>query len=1151
MRFLIAKEFFKNIPKEKIEYFYSEINKHKKTIFEAPKGFWVKKLRKNLYEFRVNSGDRILFEFREISRLGYGKKELVLLSYDKHDIVIKKGDRKDRKNLELEDFEIEKTGEIFENVEITEEEAEKIYKRINSKIMYEITSDSDLKELIKNEDEYSYFYLNDQQYEILNDEEFPLFLKGSAGSGKTTVAIRKAMELEEYQEYKVGYITFTRSLKEKAYGMYKKFRNSEDEKMVEFYSLEELYEKELNKKPVGFKMFNKFIYNYNPQPYPKGVENLELYQEIRGIIKGIMSKNGKGNWERNLNNAMIPKEDYLSLNKKYTIYDVKKRDEIYEFAKKYQNWLEERNYFDENDLAREVILKKESKFDYIICDEVQDLTEIEIYMLTKLVKIRGNVFLAGDIHQIINPTYFSFSRVKSLFYKDNYVEKALSKNYRSQKKIVDLANQLTKLRAEYIGKLGEDYKEVSILDEKDIFIDKIDYDFLKKLEENTTIVLVPTDETKEKLRKKIPEIENKILTVQDIKGLEFDSVVLYNFGSELKKYWKKIFNGEAKTNQLYRYYFNLLYVGITRARKRLLLMEEERKNNYLLEKLEDFLVPLAIEGKLAFTSKSGEADFLKEGKEFLSQGLYLEAISAFEKAGANKYLKKAKEQLEAERFFDENGEEETIKYIVEKDDSISKYLEKYVVNDKVGDYAFERKNYKKAKKYYIKSENHEKLSEIFELNGELKKSLEEAKKSGIEELVKRLEEKIEINNQAIKVAENIRSLPDNKKGLERYSLVEYNELDKKYITKTIKKNIGEICIILNGRFKEEVKDKKLYNIKSPTKLLIKLYYVEGSKNAVNYLLENFSNKLNIEALVSVLDSGNIIEKYISNTKKQINLNKLLLIASKNNKIKNVKKLIDLGGDINTKINDGKTPLYFAILNENLEMVKLLTEYEANLEELYEDKEEELTPLKLSIKIKNNEIFDFLIEHEIDLNHKFPIILAVEKNNYYAVKKLVEKGVKLDLIEEAKSKLIKEEERPLILAIFNQNYKIVKLLIDGGAKLKKGKAKYSPAIITIANKDIEGLRLLLKKGYKLTKKEIEIISRQSIGEMSNLVLEYELGSDYKEVLEKNMEDIISYRYKKSKINPKEKIVKKYDFEEYKTATLTKNKILKTLKEELKK
>ncbi|RUA08908.1 MAG: hypothetical protein DSY38_01160, partial [Fusobacteria bacterium] len=530
MRFLIAKEFFKNIPKEKIEqvknrieYFYSEINEHKKTIFEAPKGFWVKKLRKNLYEFRVNSGDRILFEFREISRLGYGKKELVLLSYDKHDIVIKKGDRKDRKNLELEDFEIEKTGEIFENVEITEEEVEKIYKRISSKIMYEITSDSDLKELIENEDEYSYFYLNDQQYEILNDEEFPLFLKGSAGSGKTTVAIRKAMELEEYQEEKVGYITFTRSLKEKAYEMYRKFRNSEDEKMVEFYSLEELYEKELNKKPTGVKIFDKFIYEYNPR-LPKGIEELELYQEIRGIIKGSMSSKGKGNWERDLNNAMIPKEDYLSLNKKYTIYDSKKRDEIYEFAKVYQNWLEDNNYFDENDLAREVILKKEPKFDYIICDEVQDLTEIEIYMLTKLVKNREYVFLAGDIHQIINPTYFSFSRVRSLFYKDNYVEKALSKNYRSQKKIVDLANQLTKLRAEYIGKLGEDYKEISILEEKDIFIDKIDYDFLKKLEENTTIVLVPTDETKNKLRKKIPEIENKILTVQDIKGLEFDSV---------------------------------------------------------------------------------------------------------------------------------------------------------------------------------------------------------------------------------------------------------------------------------------------------------------------------------------------------------------------------------------------------------------------------------------------------------------------------------------------------------------------------------------------------------------------------------------------------------------------------------------------------
>jgi hypothetical protein len=49
------------------------------------------------------------------------------------------------------------------------------------------------------------------------------------------------MELEERQDLKVGYITFTHPLKEKACEMYEKFRDPNNKKMVEFYSLEEYF----------------------------------------------------------------------------------------------------------------------------------------------------------------------------------------------------------------------------------------------------------------------------------------------------------------------------------------------------------------------------------------------------------------------------------------------------------------------------------------------------------------------------------------------------------------------------------------------------------------------------------------------------------------------------------------------------------------------------------------------------------------------------------------------------------------------------------------------------------------------------------------------------------------------------------------------
>jgi ankyrin repeat protein len=1127
MRFLITRNFFKNIPKEKIkqvkeriQYFYKEILENKKMIFDIPKGFWVKKLRENLYEFRVNSGDRVLFEFKDIKRVGYGEKVLVLLLFSAHDLAVKNGIRQNKiKSLKIEKLKIEKNIDKLD--ERIEEDLDITYNKINSKIVYEITSDENLLEFIQNEDEYTYYYLNDEQYEILNSE-FPLFLKGSAGSGKTTVAIRKTMELEERQDLKIGYITFTHPLKEKANEMYEKFRDSNSKKMVEFYSLEELYEKQLREKPTGLKIFEKFIYEHNPT-IPKGAENLELYQEIRGTIKGSMGARGVGNWDRDLRKELIPQEDYLALNKKYTVYSEEVRKEIYIIALIYQNWLTEKNYLDENDLARRVILSKKEIFDCIICDEVQDLTEIEIYMLKTLVKNGENLLLSGDIHQIINPTYFSFSRVKSLFYKGKYVEKQLEKNYRSQKKIVNLANKLSDLRGEYIGRLGEDYKEASILEGTDVYIYKKDNEFLKKLEENTTIILVPTILMKEALRAELPKIANKILTVQDIKGLEFDSVVLYNFATELKKYWEIIFSGKAKTNQLYRYYFNLLYVGLTRAKKRLLFMEED-ENICLLEKLKDYLVPITLEGERDFTLKSGELDFLKEGKELLNQKLFAEAIVAFEKAGAEEYVKKAEDELAADKFFIEYDEEKTIEYIVNNDDSLSYCLEKRVVIDRIGDYAFEKKHYKKAKKYYEKSKNYEKLSKLFEIDGNLEKSLEYAIKSDITPLIKRIKEELRKNDLALEIANEVRVLSDKKIDSKKFSLVEFENLDKKYIMEKQQKNIGDILVILNGKFKSKSKDLKKYSVKSPTKLFIKLYHIDGGKNGINYLMENYSKELNIKTIVSLLDDGNIIEKYISRSNRKLELDELLLLACECKKIKNMKKILQLGGNIEVKSEDGFTPLVIAIKNKDLEMVKLLVNSGAKLGEILEKKNKlKVTPLIYSIVEDEFDIFKYLIDEGADIEVQNPIYYAIVHKNKFMIKVLLGKKIKLDIVIEGMT--------PLLLATLSKDLDIMKMLIDAGASLGYSVEGSTSIMEIIQNNYLEGMKLFLKKGYKLKNEDFVALSLKNNIGLSRLVLIDNLGYNYMEKIEKKISCIKNNEPKEKKIELLKKIKKKYDFEEY--------------------
>ena len=63
---------------------------------------------------------------------------------------------------------------------------------------------------------------------------------------------------------------------------------------------------------------------------------------------------------------------------------------------------------------------------------------------------------AGDIHQVINPTFFSEERIRKLYYSRNRNRSPvhisfLKKNYRSQDKIVDFANELAEIRKRRIG----------------------------------------------------------------------------------------------------------------------------------------------------------------------------------------------------------------------------------------------------------------------------------------------------------------------------------------------------------------------------------------------------------------------------------------------------------------------------------------------------------------------------------------------------------------------------------------------------------------------------------------------------------------------------------------------------------------------------
>jgi len=116
MNYLIRKSFFDDVPlnkrehvKRRLENFTSQLSKNKHAITSVPHGTWSRKIKKignkNLYKFRINSGDRVIFgyydDLQKEHRKGYDNC-IVFLAYRNHDEQIRTAERSQYNNMDLE-----------------------------------------------------------------------------------------------------------------------------------------------------------------------------------------------------------------------------------------------------------------------------------------------------------------------------------------------------------------------------------------------------------------------------------------------------------------------------------------------------------------------------------------------------------------------------------------------------------------------------------------------------------------------------------------------------------------------------------------------------------------------------------------------------------------------------------------------------------------------------------------------------------------------------------------------------------------------------------------------------------------------------------------------------------------------------------------
>jgi hypothetical protein len=182
------------------------------------------------------------------------------------------------------------------------------------------------------------------------------------------------------------------------------------------------------------------------------------WEELRSILKGACL---------NLGRPMLEEQEYYDLGRKRAPLFADDRPQIFAIAQRYQQWLHQTGAADQIDLCRAAFRQSRhgrgGRYDVIVCDEVQDLTELEVAFVLSLSSSKdlGGVVLAGDSQQIVNPTGFRWAEVRQSILKVTGGITApkpvrLRRNCRSVRPLVEFANSLLNLKQQIFGRYEED-----------------------------------------------------------------------------------------------------------------------------------------------------------------------------------------------------------------------------------------------------------------------------------------------------------------------------------------------------------------------------------------------------------------------------------------------------------------------------------------------------------------------------------------------------------------------------------------------------------------------------------------------------------------------------------------------------------------------
>ena len=468
----------------------------------------------------------------------------------------------------------------------------------------------------------------DDAQETIFREPPPLIVVGSAGSGKTALTLEKLKQAEG----EVVYVTHSAYLAQNARDLYYANGFEHAGQDAVFLSYREFVEsiRVPAGREAGWREFAAWFMRMR-QAF-RDIDAHQAFEEIRGVISAGAA-------------GVLSRDMYRALGIRQSIFSGEQREALYDLFEKYRAWLAEFHLYDLNLVAHDWQALAVPRYDFVVIDEVQDITSVQLALVLKTLKKPGQFLLCGDSNQIVHPNFFSWGQVKSLFWHDPQLAerqqlRVLTTNFRNGQEATRVANQLLKIKQCRFGSIdresnflvqsvGGSAGQVALVPDRDATKKELD----QKIRQSTQFaVLVMRDEDKAEARRHFGT--PLLFSIHEAKGLEYENIVLYRFVSDHRAQFSEIAQGvnkqdlavdtldyrrardkSDKSMEVYKFFVNALYVALTRAIQNLYLIESDTAHPLF------DLLGLAAAGPMKIeAAQSTQEDWQKEARKLELQG---------------------------------------------------------------------------------------------------------------------------------------------------------------------------------------------------------------------------------------------------------------------------------------------------------------------------------------------------------------------------------------------------------------------------------------------------------------------------------------------------------------------------------------------------